>query len=166
MTSKQSLLAKIADRSAVVGICGLGYVGLPLSLRFSQAGFRVLGFDIDRGKVEALNGGHSYIGHIGDAPVAAARAKGFEATGDFARAAEADVLIICVPTPLGHNREPDLSFIFATLESLASHLRAGQLLSLESTTYPGTTEEELRPRLERLGFTVGKDFFLVFSPER
>ena len=166
MTSKQSLLAKIADRSAVIGICGLGYVGLPLSLRFSQAGFRVLGFDVDREKLEALNGGHSYIGHIGDAPVAAARAKGFEATGEFARAAEADVLIICVPTPLGHNREPDLSFIFATLESLAPHLRAGQLLSLESTTYPGTTEEELRPRIEKRGFVVGKDFFLVFSPER
>jgi len=166
MTRKAGLMEKIADRSAIVGICGLGYVGLPLSLRFSQAGFRVLGFDIDREKVEALNGGHSYIGHIGDAPVAAARAKGFEATGEFNRAAEADVLIICVPTPLGHNREPDLSFIFATFESLAPHLRAGQLLSLESTTYPGTTEEELRPRVERRGFTVGKDFFLVFSPER
>lgn len=166
MTPRQALLARIADRSAVIGICGLGYVGLPLSLRFAQAGYRVLGFDIDREKVEALNGGHSYIGHIGDAPVAAARAAGFEATDDFARSAGADALIICVPTPLGHNREPDLSFILATVESLAPHLRAGQLLSLESTTYPGTTEEELRPRIEQRGFKVGKDFFLVFSPER
>lgn len=166
MTPKQALLAKIADRSAVVGICGLGYVGLPLSLRFAQAEFRVIGFDIDRTKIEALNAGHSYIGHIGDAPVAAARAAGFEATDDFARTAEADALILCVPTPLGHNREPDLSFILATVESLAPRLRAGQLLSLESTTYPGTTEEELRPRIEQRGFAVGEDFFLVFSPER
>lgn len=166
MTPKQTLLAKIADRSAVVGICGLGYVGLPLSLRFAQAGFRVIGFDIDRAKIEALNAGHSYIGHIGDAPVAAARAAGFEATDDFARAGEADALIICVPTPLKHNREPDLGFVIATVDALAPHLRAGQLLSLESTTYPGTTEEELRPRIERRGLTVGKDVFLVFSPER
>ncbi len=166
MTPKQALLAKIADRGTVIGICGLGYVGLPLALRFAQAGFRVIGFDIDRAKIDALNAGRSYIGHIGDAPVAAARAAGFEATDDFARAGEADALILCVPTPLGHNREPDLSFILATLESLAPHLRAGQLLSLESTTYPGTTEEELRPRIEQRGFTVGKDFFLVFSPER
>ena len=166
MTARQVLLGKIAQRRAVVGICGLGYVGLPLSLRFAQAGFRVIGFDIDRDKVEALNAGRSYIGHVGDAPVAAARAKGFEATDEFARAAEADALILCVPTPLGHNRDPDLSFIIATMECLAPHLRASQLLSLESTTYPGTTEEELRPRLERLGFAIGKDFFLVFSPER
>ena len=166
MRPKQALLAKIAERSAVVGVCGLGYVGLPLSLRFTQAGFRVIGFDIDRAKIEALNSGRSYIGHIGHAALAAARAAGFEATDDFACAGEADALILCVPTPLGHNREPDLSFILATVASLAPHLRAGQLLSLESTTYPGTTEEELRPRLERLGFTMGKDFFLVFSPER
>lgn len=166
MTPKQALLAKIADRSAVIGICGLGYVGLPLSLRFAQAGYRVIGFDIDRAKIEALNAGRSYIGHIGDAPVAAARAAGFEATDDFARAGEADALIICVPTPLKHNREPDLGFVIATVDALVPRLRAGQLLSLESTTYPGTTEEELRPRIERRGLTVGKDVFLVFSPER
>ena len=166
MTPKQGLLAKIADRSAVIGICGLGYVGLPLSLRFAQAGYRVIGFDIDRAKIEALNAGHSYIGHIGDAPVAAARAAGFEATDDFARAGDADALIICVPTPLKHNREPDLGFVIATVDALVPRLRAGQLLSLESTTYPGTTEEELRPRIERRGLAVGKDVFLVFSPER
>ena len=166
MTPMQTLLAKIADRSAVIGICGLGYVGLPLSLRFAKVGFRVIGFDIDRAKIEALNAGQSYIGHIGNAPVAAARAAGFEATDNFARAAEADALIICVPTPLGHNREPDLSFVISTVEALVPYLRAGQLLSLESTTYPGTTEEELRPRVERRGFAVGKDMFLVFSPER
>lgn len=166
MTPKRALLAKVADRSAVIGICGLGYVGLPLSLRFAQAGYRVIGFDIDRAKIEALNAGHSYIGHIGDAPVAAARAAGFEATDDFARAGDADALIICVPTPLKHNREPDLGYVIATVDALAPRLRAGQLLSLESTTYPGTTEEELRPRIERRGLTVGKDVFLVFSPER
>ena len=166
MTPKRGLLAKIADRSAVIGICGLGYVGLPLSLRFAQAGYRVIGFDIDRAKIEALNAGHSYIGHIGDAPVAAARAAGFEATDDFARAGDADALIICVPTPLKHNREPDLGFVIATVDALVPRLRAGQLLSLESTTYPGTTEEELRPRIERRGLAVGKDVFLVFSPER
>lgn len=166
MNHKELALDRISTRGAVIGICGLGYVGLPLSLRFAQAGFRVIGFDIDRAKIDALNAGRSYIGHIGDAPVAAARARGFEATGDFARAAEADALILCVPTPLGHNRDPDLSFIIATLDSLAPHLRAGQLLSLESTTYPGTTEEVLRPRIEQRGFAVGRDFFLVFSPER
>lgn len=163
---KTHLLKGIADQSVVIGICGLGYVGLPLSLRFSDAGYRVIGFDIDTDKVAMLNAGRSYIGHIGDAPVATARAAGFEATADFARSAEVDALIVCVPTPLGHNREPDLSYVIATIEALEPYLRAGQLLSLESTTYPGTTEEELRPRIERRGFAVGKDFFLVFSPER
>jgi len=104
---KTHLLKGIADQSVVIGICGLGYVGLPLSLRFSDAGYRVIGFDIDTDKVAMLNAGRSYIGHIGDAPVATARAAGFEATADFARSAEVDALIVCVPTPLGHNREPD-----------------------------------------------------------
>ncbi len=166
MSAKSELLGRIATRSAVVGICGLGYVGLPLSLRFAAAGFRVLGFDIDAAKVEALNAGRSYIGHIKDAAVAAAKAKGFAATGDFARAREADALIICVPTPLDRRREPDLSYVIGTVEALAPHLRAGQIVSLESTTYPGTTEEELRPRIEKRGFKVGRDLFLVFSPER
>ncbi|HZV66864.1 MAG TPA: NAD(P)-binding domain-containing protein, partial [Telluria sp.] len=160
------LVAKFEDRSAVIGIIGLGYVGLPLSLRYAAVGFRVLGIDIDAAKVGKLNRGASYIEHIPAARIAAARAHGFEATSDFSRAAEADALIICVPTPLNVYREPDLSFVLDTAEALLPHMRAGQLMSLESTTYPGTTEEELRPRLEARGFTVGHDMFLVFSPER
>ena len=166
MTPKDVLLERIRQRKARVGICGLGYVGLPLALRFAEAGFPVLGFDIDPAKVAALNAGRSYIGHLGDDAVAAARGRGFEATEDFARAAEADALLICVPTPLGRDRTPDLSYVLGTVESLLPHLRAGHLVALESTTYPGTTEEELRPRIESRGFTLGRDVFLVFSPER
>jgi UDP-N-acetyl-D-glucosamine dehydrogenase len=159
MTAKETLLAKFADRSAVIGIYGLGYVGLPLAIRFAEAGFRVLGFDIDKSKVEALAQGRSYIEHI-------RVTKPLAATADFSRTTECDALIICVPTPLNERREPDLSFVLATVESIVPHLRAGQLLSLESTTYPGTTEEELRPRIEKRGFVIGRDVFLVFSPER
>jgi UDP-N-acetyl-D-glucosamine dehydrogenase len=163
---KQQLLKKIAARKAVVGIVGLGYVGLPLMLRFSEVGYRVLGFDIDAAKVKTLNAGKSYIEHIAAAHIARARKGGFEATADFSRAGEADALILCVPTPLNKYREPDLSFIIDTTESLVPHLRRGQVVSLESTTYPGTTDEELKPRIEARGFTIGKDVFLVFSPER
>jgi UDP-N-acetyl-D-glucosamine dehydrogenase len=166
MTPKQQLLAKLADKSALVAIFGLGYVGLPLSLRFSEVGFRVLGFDIDRSKVEALNAGGSYIGHISAAAVASARQRGFEATSDFGRCGEADALIVCVPTPLGREREPDLSYVIDTIDAIAPHLRAGQLVSLESTTYPGTTDEEFKPRIEARGLVVGRNAFLVFSPER
>jgi UDP-N-acetyl-D-glucosamine dehydrogenase len=166
MHPKEQLLAKLADRSALIGIVGLGYVGLPLMLRFSEVGFRVLGIDIDRAKVEALNAGRTYIEHIRAASIAAARNKGFEASADFARARDADALIICVPTPLNRHREPDLSYVIGTTEALVPHLRRGQVVSLESTTYPGTTEEELRPRIERAGLRVGEDVFLVFSPER
>jgi UDP-N-acetyl-D-glucosamine dehydrogenase len=163
---KKTLLDKIATREAVIGIVGLGYVGLPLMLRFAEVGYRVLGFDIDASKVGALNAGRSYIEHIASAQIAAARAGGFEATADFARAREADALILCVPTPLNKYREPDISFIIDTTESLTPHLRKGQLVSLESTTYPGTTDEELLPRIEARGLKVGEDVFLVFSPER
>jgi UDP-N-acetyl-D-glucosamine dehydrogenase len=166
MQPKEELLAKLAGRSAVIGIVGLGYVGLPLALRFSEVGFRVLGIDIDAAKVQALNAGKSYIQHIRASSIAAARNKSFEATADFARAREADALIICVPTPLNRHREPDLSFVIGTIEALVPHLRRGQVVSLESTTYPGTTEEELRPRIERAGLRVGEHVFLVFSPER
>jgi UDP-N-acetyl-D-glucosamine dehydrogenase len=162
----EMLTAKLRDRSAIIGIVGLGYVGLPLTLRYSQVGFKVLGIDIDAGKVNQLNSGASYIEHIASEHIENARATGFEATTDFARAREADALIICVPTPLNAYREPDLSFVLNTADALLPHMRAGQVLSLESTTYPGTTEEELRPRLESRGFTVGSDVFLVFSPER
>jgi UDP-N-acetyl-D-glucosamine dehydrogenase len=163
---KQQLLGKIASRSAVIGIVGLGYVGLPLMLRFSEVGYKVLGLDIDEAKVGALNAGRSYIEHITAAKIAGARKAGFEATADFSRAGEADALILCVPTPLNKYREPDISFIINTIESLQPHLRAGQVVSLESTTYPGTTDEELLPRIESRGLKVGEDAFLIFSPER
>jgi UDP-N-acetyl-D-glucosamine dehydrogenase len=164
---KEALLEKIRTKEAIIGIAGLGYVGLPLMLRFAEAGFRVLGFDIDASKVGLINRGESYIKHIGTARVATARNAGnFEATADFSRAAGADALIICVPTPLGDHQEPDLSFVVNTLNSLLPHLRKGQMVSLESTTYPGTTESELRPRIEKQGLRIGEDIFLVFSPER
>lgn len=162
----EQLAGKFRDRSAVIGIVGLGYVGLPLTLRYAAVGFRVLGIDIDANKVARLNEGGSYIKHISSADVARARENGFEATADFTRAGEADALIICVPTPLNAYREPDLSFVLDTTDALLPFMRAGQIVSLESTTYPGTTEEELRPRLASRGFTVGLDMFLVFSPER
>ena len=161
-----TLLTKINDKTAVIGIVGLGYVGLPLTLRFAEVGFRVIGFDIDQTKVDALNAGKSYIEHISADAIAGAVAAGFEPTTDFSRAAEADALILCVPTPLNRYREPDLSFVLDTTDSLVPYLRKGQLVSLESTTYPGTTDEELLPRIESRGFKVGEDVFLVFSPER
>ncbi len=164
--SAASLIERCSNRTALVGVIGLGYVGLPLALRFSEAGFRVIGFDIDRAKAEAIASGRSYFLHIPHAAVASARERGFDATADFSRAASADALIICVPTPLTPSREPDLSFVVNTVESIVPHLRSGQLISLESTTYPGTTEEELRPRIEKRGFKVGEDIFLCFSPER
>lgn len=166
MNTLETLIKRFETRKAVVGIVGLGYVGLPLMLRFQAAGFRVLGIDIDTEKVTKLNAGQSYIAHIPTDSIAAARQNGFEATFDFSRSAEADALIICVPTPLNKNREPDLTYVTGTVEALAPHLRLGQILSLESTTYPGTTEEELLPRIEKTGLKVGGDFFLVYSPER
>jgi len=160
------LIARIRSRSACVGVIGLGYVGLPLACRFAEAGFRTLGFDIDADKVEALQSGKSYLGTVPAERVAKAMAGGLRPTSDYSLAAEADALVICVPTPLTATREPDLRFIHSTMESLLPHLHAGQLLSLESTTYPGTTEEVLRPMIEAKGLRVGADFFLVFSPER
>ncbi len=162
----RSLIERFTKRTAIIGIIGLGYVGLPLALRFSEAGFRVIGFDIDETKTTAINSGRSYFLHITDSMVASGRAGGLEATSDFSRVTMADALIICVPTPLSLSREPDLSFVLNTLETALPHLRRGQLISLESTTYPGTTEEELRPRIEKRGFRVGEDIFLCFSPER
>ena len=163
---KDQLIRKFADRTAVIGIVGLGYVGLPLMLRYTDAGFRVLGFDIDTFKTGRLNAGESYIEHIPTEKIAAARQKGFEATDDFSRIAEADAVILCVPTPLNKYREPDISFVTCTTDAVKPHLRAGQVLSLESTTYPGTTEEELLPRVEASGLKAGRDIFLVYSPER
>lgn len=159
-------LEKLAAQQAVIGIVGLGYVGIPLALRFREAGFTVLGFDIDAQRVAGLNAGRSPIKHIPGADIAAMVAGGFSATGDFSRIPEADAIIICVPTPLSRHREPDLSFIVGTMDTIAPHLRAGQLLSLESTTWPGTTDEVLRPYVEKRGLRIGEDFFLVYSPER
>ena len=174
---KKSLIEKIKSRQSVIGIVGLGYVGLPLMLRFTEVGFAVLGFDIDEVKVSKLNSGESYIGHIPSAAISERRQQELElrdggvvpfftATGDYSRASEADVHILCVPTPLNRYREPDLSFVRNTMDSLLPHLRSGQIIGLESTTYPGTTEEELRSRIEEAGFVIGKDIFLVYSPER
>jgi UDP-N-acetyl-D-glucosamine dehydrogenase len=166
MSTKAALLARIADRSAVVGVFGLGYVGLPLALCFSEAGFRVLGFDNDPEKIAALEAGRSYLRRFPDSAIRAAKDSGFEATGDYRRSADVDALVICVPTPLDAHREPDLSFVTGTVDAFLPRLRAGQIVSLESTTYPGTTEEELRPRIESRGLTIGDDVFLCFSPER
>ncbi|QQR69373.1 MAG: nucleotide sugar dehydrogenase [Alphaproteobacteria bacterium] len=163
---KDTLIAKLDKKTAIIGVVGLGYVGLPLMLSFIEAGYRVIGFDIDADKIAKLTRGESYIGHISDESVAKARASGFEPSCDFARAAEADALIMCVPTPLDKQREPDLSFVLNTTEQLVPWLRSGQIVALESTTYPGTTEEEIRPRVESRGLRVGTDIFLVFSPER
>lgn len=163
---KQASIAKFANKEAVIGIVGLGYVGLPLMLRYNAIGFRVLGLDIDRVKVDKLNSGQSYIEHISADKVALARETGFEATTDFARASECDALILCVPTPLNKYREPDMSFVINTTNSVKPYLRVGQVVSLESTTYPGTTEEELLPRVQEGGLRVGEDIFLVYSPER
>lgn len=161
-----AFIEKIESRQAIIGIVGLGYVGLPLMLRYQSVGLRVLGFDIDAEKTVKLNRGESYIEHIAAADIARARAEGFEATTDFARIGEADAVILCVPTPLNKYREPDMSFVINTTDAVKPYLRAGQVLSLESTTYPGTTEEELLPRAEENGLKVGEDIFLVYSPER
>lgn len=166
-THQAELLEKLRSRQALIGIVGLGYVGLPLLLTYAEVGYRVLGLDIDQAKADAINRGQSYIQHIdGERVAQAQQQRRLEATTDFARAAEADALILCVPTPLNQYREPDLSFIRDTMAALLPYLRAGQVLSLESTTYPGTTEEELRPLIEQHGLTVGEDVFLVYSPER
>lgn len=162
-----ALLQRLRNRDAVIGIVGLGYVGLPLLLTYAEAGFQVLGLDIDAAKIESLQSGRSYISHIESQRVQAALSLGrMKVCQDFHGVAEADALILCVPTPLTRYREPDLSFIRATIASLAPHLRAGHVISLESTTYPGTTEEELRPLIEAQGLQVGVDVFLVYSPER
>jgi UDP-N-acetyl-D-glucosamine dehydrogenase len=163
---KENLVKKLSNKSAVIGIVGLGYVGLPLVLRYIEIGYKVIGFDVDHEKIKMLSSRKSYIEHISNESISEAMTKGFIATCDLSRANEVDALILCVPTPLNKYREPDLSFVLNTTESLLPFLHAGQVFSLESTTYPGTTEEELLPRIESTGLCVGKDAFLVFSPER
>jgi UDP-N-acetyl-D-glucosamine dehydrogenase len=162
-----SLLDRFTKRQAKIGIIGLGYVGLPLALTAAKAGFTVLGFDINASYVERLNRGESYIKHIPEAPIKEAVAeKRLEATTDFARLDEPDAILICVPTPLTKHREPDLSYVENTARTIAASLRKGQLIVLESTTYPGTTDEVLKPIFEATGLKSGQDFFLAFSPER
>ncbi len=165
-TLSRSVCAKFSSRKGVVGVLGLGYVGLPLALRFAQAGIKAIGFDIDTAKVKKLGRGRSYINYIPDAAIRKGLDAGFEATSDLSRAKQCDALIICVPTPLNPQREPDLSFIVDTTRAITPYLKRGQLISLESTTWPGTTEEVVQPILEARGFKVGRDLFLVFSPER
>ena len=159
-------MALMEQRKARIGILGLGYVGIPLALRFHEVGYPVLGFDIDDQRIADLNAGESPIKHIPSKDIAAMAAGGFEATSDFSRISEVEAIIICVPTPLSRHREPDLSYIVETMKAVTPHMRAGQMLSLESTTWPGTTEEVLRPFIDSRGFTIGEDFFLVYSPER
>jgi len=156
---------KITSKTARVGIIGLGYVGLPLAIHFAEAGFFVTGFDIDRQKVEKLNRGESYINHIPSSRLTS-HLSHFTATTDTDRLKEMDAIIICVPTPLTDKREPDMQYIENTARVIAKNLRSSQLISLESTTYPGTTRELLLPLLESNGLKVGKDFYLVYSPER
>ncbi len=163
---KDILIEKLTNKQAVIAIVGLGYVGLPLMLRYNSIGFKVIGFDIDQFKVDSLNDGRSYIEHINSKNVAEAVKSGFEATTDFSRITECDAIILCVPTPLNKYREPDMSFVINTTDMVKPYLRAGQVLSLESTTYPGTTEEELLPRMQENGLKVGEDVFLIYSPER
>ncbi|MBN8942090.1 MAG: nucleotide sugar dehydrogenase [Rhizobiales bacterium] len=161
------LVVRIAARDYVIGIIGLGYVGIPLALTACKAGFPVLGFDIDEARVAQINRGESFIKHIPTTAINQAVKDGrFTATTDFDRIREADVIIIAVPTPLSKQREPDLSYVENTAEAIAPRLRKGHLVVLESTTWPGTTDEVMRPRLERTGLKSGVDFFLAFSPER
>jgi UDP-N-acetyl-D-glucosamine dehydrogenase len=163
------VLGLIKEKKARIGIIGLGYVGLPIVLRFTDVGFRVTGFDVDGTKVRMLNSGRSYIKHIPSESIARisnGKTRLFSATTDMSMLSEMDAIIICVPTPLTDKREPDLSYVEDTGKEIARHMRHGQLISLESTTYPGTTEELMLPLFEKEGFKAGEDFFLVFSPER
>ena len=167
MAIVDELLARIKNRSAHVGVIGQGYVGLPLALVFVEAGFRATSFDLDPKKIAALSHGESYIKHIGAERVAHAVESGrFSATADFDGLRECDAIFICVPTPLGKHREPDNSFIHATAREIAKRLRPGQLVVLESTTYPGTTDSEVKPLLEVSGLRCPEDYLLAFSPER
>ena len=164
---KDHLIELIRSRKARIGVVGLGYVGLPLVLRFGEEHFSVIGFDVDPEKVRRLSAGESYIRHISAEKIKAlVGRKQFEATSEFSRMKEADCIIICVPTPLTEKKDPDLQYIEKTADSIAATLRKGQLVSLESTTYPGTTEEILLEKFRKTGLEVGKDYFLVFSPER
>jgi UDP-N-acetyl-D-glucosamine dehydrogenase len=163
----QELLSRLQKKNSVIGVLGLGYVGLPLVRAFSRGGLRCIGFDVDPAKVKKLLAGQSYIKHIPSSYIRELLdEQRFDATTDFARLKQCDALIICVPTPLTKNRDPDMTYVVKTAETIAKHLRKGQLVVLESTTYPGTTSEVVLPALEKNGLKVGKDFLLAYSPER
>lgn len=167
MSIKERLLEKITSRQAKIGIVGVGYVGLPLVVAFAEAGFQVVGVDVDARKVTMLNSGHSYVEDVPDAVLRPFISNGsFRASTDYADLAEVDAISICVPTPLRKTKDPDVSYIITAADSIARYGGAGKLIVLESTTYPGTTEEIILPRLIRHGDKVGYDFFLAFSPER
>ena len=163
----QVLEKKLSDKSARVGIVGLGYVGLPLALAFAEVGFRVLGFDIRQGNVDFINNGKSYIADVDDARLSSLVAKNvLEATVDQSRIGEVDAICICVPTPLTKTKDPDLSFVRKEAAEISANIRSGQLVILQSTTYPGTTREVVLPILEKSGLKAGEDFYLAYSPER
>ncbi len=161
------LVERIKSKTAKIGVIGLGYVGLPLSIAFIKAGFYVNGFDIDEKKIKSLLDGQSYITHINSEDmIELLETNRFSPTSDFSKLEDTDCIIICVPTPLNKNREPDLTFVFETTKTIAKHLHRGQLIVLESTTYPGTTDEDMKAILEETGLSAGEDFFLAYSPER
>lgn len=162
----QIIINKITSCKAQIGIIGLGYVGLPLVLAFCKAGFQVTGFDVDQQKIDLLAKGKSYIQHVSLPDFSIMNIGGFKPTSDLTRLKEMDCILICVPTPLNANREPDMTFVFDTTKAIAANLRSGQLICLESTTYPGTTDTDMRAILEETGLKAGVDFFLAFSPER
>lgn len=167
MNAREQLQRMLADRTATVGIIGLGYVGLPMGVRVARVGFHTLGFDVEAERVAQLNAGHSYIGDVPSRDLADLVTQGrFTATTDYSRLGSCDLIIICVPTPLNEHREPDLQYIEAAADGVARILRPGQLVVLESTTWPGTTEEVLQPRFAARGLAVGQEYFLAFSPER
>ena len=167
MDTKQNLLSRIETRQATLGVIGLGYVGLPLAVEMAKAGFRVLGFDVQERVVAGLNAGHSHIQDVPTEQLAALVGEGLiSATTELARLGECDAISICVPTPLGKTKDPDMSYVVAATQAVHQALRPGQLIILESTTYPGTTREAMLPVLEESGLAVGEDFFLCFSPER
>lgn len=166
MGTFQDWQQQIVERQATIGIVGLGYVGLPLALSFVEAGFNVIGFDVDPRKKASVEQGSSYISHIPDERIAAANRTGLSVETGFETVNRCSTIILCLPTPLNSDNEPDLSYVVSSLETMLPFLVADQLLILESTTYPGTTEEELRPRIEDVGFSIGEDFYLAYSPER
>lgn len=167
MSTKEMLLEKIQNKTAVIGVVGLGYVGLPLAVEKAKAGYKVIGFDIQQKRCDMVNEGHNYIGDVVDEELADLVKKGMiYATTDYSKIAEVDCVAICVPTPLDKYKQPDITYVVNSTESIAKYLHKGMLVVLESTTYPGTTEEVVKPILEKTGLKCGEDFYLAFSPER